>query len=202
MLSYETVDTPTLELLKRLMLVPAFSHTRLVGGTSLALQYGHRKSVDLDLFGTITLESFEIANELKKLGQVQVIKQSANIHIFIVNGIKVDFVNYSYPWIDDLLLTDGIRFAKPKDICAMKLSAICGRGSKKDFFDIYFLSKHYSFKDMLEFYEKKYADGSIFLVMKSIGYFEDAEQDYDPEMLIPISWERVKEHILLLSKAF
>ena len=202
MLSYETVDTATPELLKRLMLVPAFNQLRLVGGTSLALQYGHRKSVDLDLFGLISLESFEIANELKKLGQVQVIKQSANIHIFIVNGIKVDFVNYNYPWIDDLLLTDGIRFAKPKDICAMKLSAICGRGSKKDFIDLYFLSMQYSFREMLDYYEMKYADGSIFLVMKSIGYFEDAEKDYDPEMLKPVTWEKVKEHVRLLAKSY
>ena len=56
MLSYETVEPRTLELLKSLMQEPAFNDMRLVGGTALALQYGHRQSIDLDFFGDLTCE--------------------------------------------------------------------------------------------------------------------------------------------------
>lgn len=57
MLSYGTVDAHTLELLKSIMQQDLFSSLRLVGGTALALQYGHRKSVDLDMFGPVQLDS-------------------------------------------------------------------------------------------------------------------------------------------------
>ena len=72
---------------------PSFDNFRLVGGTSLALQIGHRQSIDLDFFGSQELEEYEISNFLNKVGKVQVLKKSRNILIYSVNGIKVDFVD-------------------------------------------------------------------------------------------------------------
>lgn len=71
-----------------------------MGGTALALQYGHRMSVDLDLFGPIQLDSFEVRRILNQIGKLVVIKETSNIKIYTLDGIKVNFVNYTYPWID------------------------------------------------------------------------------------------------------
>ena len=109
---------------------------------------------------------------------------------------KVDFVNYTYPWLDEIKSADDLRLAGLKDIAAMKLAAVPGRGTKKDFIDIYFLLKQFSLKEMLEYYKQKYADGSEFLVLKSLTYFEDAEPEQEPVMLKNISWQAVKDTVL------
>ena len=195
MLHLSTVDTSTLELLKKLMRFDDFSGLRLVGGTALALQLDHRKSIDLDLFGDINFEDIDIAKLFAGFDSVVTLKRSRNINIFSINDVKVDFVNYSYPWLQQHMLIDGIRLAVTEDIAAMKLAAITGRGSKKDFIDIFFLLQKYSLREMLDFYNKKYFDGSEYLVIKSLTYFDDAEKDNGLEMIVNISWENVKKLI-------
>jgi len=192
MLQYQTVDPETLELLKKLQKISEFSKLRLVGGTSLALQTGHRKSVDLDLFGKIDFENYNILPELNKIGTLVILKQSKNINIFLIDGIKVDFVNYIYEWIDKPIHENGLILASKKDIAAMKLAAVTGRGNKKDFIDIFFLSKEFSLKEMLDFYMKKYPDGSQFLVLKSLTYFKDAEKNEMPIMYNNVAWKMSK----------
>jgi hypothetical protein len=181
---------------------PVFNGLRLVGGTALALKIGHRRSVDIDLFGSITSDIYTITQKLKILGKVNLLNQTENIHIYSVNGVKVDLVNFPYPWLENEITIDGIRLADVKDIAAMKLAAITGRGTRKDFIDLYFLLKQFSLGDMLSFYEEKYSDGSSFLVIKSLTYFEDAERDQSPVMLHPINWETIKKAIVTSVEEF
>lgn len=195
MLHFETVDSPTLELLNKIMAEPLFSPLRLVGGTAMALQTGHRKSVDLDLFGALSLDETILTETVSSMGNIVWLNKLKNIKSLLVNGIKVDFVNYSYPWLSEPLNENNIRLASKKDIAAMKLSAITGRGAKKDFTDLYFLLKEFSLKEMVQLYEEKFADGSAFMVLKSLVYFEDAENDEMPEMLMPASWEMIKKTV-------
>jgi hypothetical protein len=195
MLQYSTIDTKTLEFLKKLQKVPDFSNLRLVGGTALALQLGHRKSIDIDLFGKIDSDELAISKELDKIGSVTRLKKSENINIYTINGIKVDIVNYHYKWLEKPIIEDNLILADKKDIAAMKLSAITGRGLKKDFIDLFFLLKHYNLKQMLGFYNQKYYDGSIFMVLKSLSYFDDANNDESPVMLKQENWENIKEYI-------
>lgn len=138
MLHLETVEYSTLELLRKLQSLPILRDTRLVGGTALALQLGHRKSVDLDFFGTITCEAEELISAIKTVASLIVLKESPHIHIYLVDGIKVDIVNYRYQWFDKPVVDQGIRMAGIKDIAAMKVTAVIGRGTKKDFIDISF----------------------------------------------------------------
>lgn len=195
MLHYETIDPTTLELLKNLLQIPEFSDLRLAGGTSLALQIGHRKSIDLDLFGKLDADSFAVSSRLSRLGESILLKQTQNIHIYLINGIKVDLVNYPYPWIEEINDRDQLRLAGKSDIAAMKLAAITGRGTRKDFIDLYFLLREFDLETMLRFYSEKFYDGSPFLVLKSLAYFEDAEQEPDPFMIGKIEWQSVKETI-------
>ena len=195
MLSLRTVTPDTLELLKALMSAPELSSLRLVGGTALALQYGHRVSVDLDLFGEVTIDKFELLSLLQGLGEVRVINETKNIHQYFVNGIKVDIVNYPYSWIDAPVEEDSIRWASPKDIAALKINAIEGRGTKKDFIDMYLLLQHYSLEEILTFYQQKYPDYSIFRALRSLTYFDDADAQIMPQMFVEDTWEKMKENI-------
>jgi Nucleotidyl transferase AbiEii toxin, Type IV TA system len=196
MLHYEAIDSKTLELLKQLQKVTDFDNLRLVGGSSLALQIGHRKSIDIDLFGIINSDELEISKKLDKIGSVTKIKSSENINIYLIDGIKVDIVNYHYKWLDEPITEDGLVLAKKMDIAAMKLAAITGRGTKKDFIDLYFLLHEYSLEQMLDFYTQKYHDGSTFLVLKSLAYFNDADSEEDPIMLKTMKWTKAKEFII------
>ena len=196
MLSFRTIVPHTLELLRHLMAEPYLQNCRLVGGTALALQYGHRSSVDLDMFGEVPDDDLALLEILERFGMVQGQKTSLYIKTFVVDNIKVDFVNYShFPWIDDAVVEDGLRLASPKDIAAMKISAIEGRGSKKDFYDLFFLLQHYTLEEMLCFYIQKYPQYSMFRVRMSLTYFEDAEKQENPKLFEKLDWETVKESI-------
>ena len=104
MLYLAAIDTPTLGLLNKLMHHPMLNTFRLVGGTALALQIGHRKSVDLDFFGNYDIEMLEFNLLLNEFLTVTSLKRSEKINIFSINDIKVDFVNYKYPWLCDAVV--------------------------------------------------------------------------------------------------
>lgn len=195
MLSTCTIEPHTLELLRELMTEKLFSELRLVGGTSLALQYGHRSSVDLDFFGNAELDGLDVRQILMNMGKTTVIKETRNIKIYTVDDIKIDFVNYSYPWIDKEVCEENIRLASDKDIAAMKVNAIEGRGSKKDFIDIYFLLQHYTLQEIFNYYVQKYPENSIFRALLSLTYFDDADQQLTPKMYIDVSWNEIKAFI-------
>jgi len=197
MLRTDTLEKSTLDLLKRLQKIPLLSELRLVGGTALALQLGHRRSVDLDFFGQIDAEGLQIVDEMYNNGleDIVVIRDTRTIKIFTVNKIKVDIVSYRYKWLEPPIEIDNVKLADIKDIAAMKLAAVTNRGTKKDFIDIFFLLQQFTIKQMMKLYEQKFTDGSIFNVIRSLTYFEDSESDIMPEMLIPVDWLNVKQTI-------
>lgn len=196
MLQLRTILPHTLELLRSIQDLPCAQDTRLVGGTALALQYGHRQSVDLDFFGTLPEDIEQMEDELRGIGQLSILKSTENIRIYSVDDVKVDFVNYSrYPWIDDAIIGEGLRLASPKDIAAMKVNAVEGRGTKKDFIDIYALLQRYSLKELLDFYGRKYPEHSDFRALMSLSYFEDADEQIPPLMFGLPDWEHMKRSI-------
>jgi len=195
MLHYRTINSKTLELLKKIQKIEIFNNLFLVGGTSLALQIGHRISIDLDFFGELNTDRQTIISKLNKIGKVKTLSFTKNINIFTIDDIKVDIVNYNYPWLNNCINSDNIRLAHKSDIAAMKISAITGRGSMKDFIDLFYLLKQFSLKEILGFYEQKYSDASIFLAIKSLTYFDDADKDIMPKMFDEINWESIKDEI-------
>ena len=196
MLSFQTVLPDTLELLKTLMRLPAFNQTRLVGGTALALQYGHRRSVDLDFFGYASEDTEELTEVLRDTVE-HVVRGNCTkrIRAYMLNNVKVDIVTYDYPWIDNAIIEDGIILASPKDIAAMKINAVIGRGMKKDFIDIYYLLKHFTFDELMQLYLKKYSDGSEYRALLSMTYFGDADPQPMPIMFDTVSWDTIKDTI-------
>ncbi len=161
MLQYRAVYPETLGLLKKIMTFESLQDFFLVGGTALALQLGHRISVDLDLFSNKNFYTNDILEELSKDFELNVVFRKKQ-NSLIVNArlkntdsdfVKIDFVKYPYPLIKEIITIDGLRLSAIEDIIATKLSAIANRGAKKDFFDIYELLKIYTLADMFNFFQ-------------------------------------------------
>lgn len=196
MLQLQTVAPDTLELLKTIASKPEMKGFRLVGGTALALQYGHRQSVDLDFFGSPLASQEDTIDMLSSLGNITIHNRTDKILQVVLRGIKVDVIDYSrYGWIDPPVVDDGIVLASPRDIAAMKINAIEGRGGRKDFVDIYMLLQHYTLGELLDFYSMKYPNYSIFRALLSLTYFDDAETQAMPKTFIPQTWEEIKAYI-------
>lgn len=199
MLQTQAVEPGTLEILKKLMEVPELSNFQLVGGTALSLLYGHRLSVDLDLFSSTEFDNTSIAQALEKNFAGFTYRSVSNpIGLFgFIDGVKVDLIkHHHHPLIDAITVTDGIRFTSIPDIMGMKIAAIMKRGVKKDFWDIAELLNHYSVEDFITHYTKKYPSQQLLVsVPFAMTYFDDAEESEDPISLKGQTWEAVKKSI-------
>ncbi|MCL2417520.1 MAG: nucleotidyl transferase AbiEii/AbiGii toxin family protein [Bacteroidales bacterium] len=176
--------------------MPELADTRLVGGTALALLLGHRLSIDIDLFGKINSDILTETLRAERFETFDVTFENKVIKHYMINQVKVDVVKYDYyPWLESMIVEDGIRLAGMKDIAAMKLGAITNRGSRKDFVDLFFLLKTFSMKEIFGFYAEKFPDSTPFITFRSLVYFDDADKENMPDMLIPTTWEEVKKRI-------
>jgi len=198
MLYKETVKPKTLGLLIELMNLKELKQFRLVGGTALSLVLGHRESIDLDLFTDKPFDRDLIINKLTDTFPVFSFEgiKSPRLFFAYINDVKVDFVHTFEPFIYNSDLKESIRFAAIEEIIALKLNAIAGRGAKKDFWDLYELLNHYSFDQMMSFYQKKYPNNALIMIAKSITYFEQADQQPDPICFKNLSWEKIKKDIV------
>ena len=197
MLFLDAIEPETFSLLKRLQALPVLEETRLVGGTALALQLGHRISVDLDIFGKWDY-SEDLGDAFSVLGRTEKESGTPNgrMSFFYIDGVKVDCVAYDmYEWLEPPVKEDGVRLAGIKDIAAMKVNAITNRGTRKDFVDMARLLDDYSLTDIFAWYRGKYPAANPALAMRSMSYFVDAETMPMPRMLIPFDWEEAKDRI-------
>jgi len=195
MLHTQAVSPRLLGVLNQLMASEVFTNFRLVGGTALALQEGHRDSVDIDLFGDQELDEMELSTALQFIGKTTKISSSKRIFTYVVDTIKLDIVQYPYPWLSEAIIDNNIRMAAKEDIAAMKINAITGRGSKKDFIDLHQLLHHFTLEEIFHFYEKKYKEASVFLAIKSLHYFEDADLQEAPKMYKSVTWDNIKNDL-------
>lgn len=198
MLQTRTIEPGTLGLLKQLMSMPELGQFYLVGGTALALQLGHRVSVDLDLFTSQPFDKPELLDFINAhFDEVLLESEGTSMLIINLNQVKVDFVKMSYPVLFSPLEIEGVRMLDIRDIAPMKLKAIAQRGSKKDFYDIYFLLDRLSLAEILRLFSEKFKQHEVFHIIKSLTYFEDAEKYAGPPVFDKtITWKNVKKKIL------
>lgn len=202
-LYYNTVKEELHTVLTRLMSAMEFDPFRLVGGTSLSLQLGHRISVDIDLFTDAEYKSIDFNAidrflrdnfhyvDTPSFGEVAMGK-SYYVGENADRAVKLDLY-YTDPYIRPVLEVDGIRLAHIEDIAAMKLEVIGNGGRKKDFWDIDELSKTYSLKQMLGFFQERcpYSHTKE-EVLKSLVSFERADEESDPVSLRDKPWQVIK----------
>jgi predicted nucleotidyltransferase component of viral defense system len=202
MLHKETIDAATLELLKRLMGDERLQGFVLVGGTSLALQIGHRISVDLDLFIEKQFEADELREYLERNYHLQTDYLAFATVKGEIEGVQVDCIAHAYPWLKPFVLEEGVRLASLEDICAMKLNAIAGNGTRiKDFVDVAYLSSMFSLEQMLKFYEEKYHANPL-MPLKGIVYFADINKNAPVKMANgkPLDWKSIEKRLLAMEK--
>jgi Nucleotidyl transferase AbiEii toxin, Type IV TA system len=201
MLFKKTVAPATWQLLTELMLLPSLQNFGLVGGTNLSLRYGHRLSIDLDLFTKEPFENDKILAEIeRKFINVEVVDDDKNMLYLFIEGVKIDLALVPFPNIAPFDFVENIRLTSCPDVIAMKLNALARRGSKKDFWDLAEILDHYSIDDILGFFKQKYASKDVLYILRSMIYFEDAERQIDPDPLKKISWKQVKSKIQVAVK--
>lgn len=194
MLRFDAVTDSLRNLLMRLAPLPALQDFSLGGGTSLALRFGHRLSVDLDFFTTREFDADQLADHLDITSATQV-NRAPNSLTVDVCGAKLDFLRHAYPLLAPPEEIEGVRLLSLSDVAAMKLNAIANRGAKKDFYDLSELQRHHSIPTMLEWFETKYRSADRFTVIRSLCWFEDAELEPDPVSLNGDVWRLVKNHL-------
>lgn len=201
MLHTETIAPRTLELLKRIMLDESLPPFRLVGGTSLALQLGHRISIDLDLFTDESFDEQQVNDILRINYGFETDFIDKETVKGVIEGVRIDCIAHKYHWICPFSNEEGIRIVSKEDICAMKLNAIAGNGTRiKDFIDIAFLSTYFTLEQMLGFYEEKYHSNSM-MPFKALTYFEDINMAEPVHMIggSKFQWERIRKRLLSMS---
>lgn len=199
MLFKNTVEKATLNLLKDLNEKERLKDFFLAGGTALSLQIGHRKSIDLDFFTLENFSSNEIADSLSDFSNLEIINSSQNTLLTFIDNVKADFIRHHYPLIKNIKSIDGFRIASIEDISAMKLNAINNRGAKKDFYDLYFLLNEFKLTELIKLFEIKYPAFNRLQLLKSLLYFQDAENQPDPVLLKDnLSWKEVKKEITIV----
>jgi len=187
----------TFSLIQQLQALPELKDFYLVGGTALALQLGHRNSIDIDLFTNKGFETELLLENLRKKYEVEVTHNFRNTILATINHIKTDFISHQYPIIKPIITEENISMLSLEDICAMKLNAISNSGQRlKDFIDIYYLLEHFSFHQMISFYKEKYPNFNPVIPCRAITFFDDIDQNIDhPKMIKPIKLTQIKKRL-------
>ena len=161
-------------------IAPSIEQFYLAGGTSLALQIGHRRSDDLDFFTATPFDPQYLINDLAPENVPFVRKDTLYCE---VKGVKVSFMLYQQPLLYPLISWNEINLADWRDISAEKMKTISQRGAKKDFYDLYAVLKlKLSIQEVCELFVRKFQHSKInnYHVLKSLVYFDDAESDPEP----------------------
>lgn len=190
----KVINSKTKQILAEFGQNPKLKNFYLAGGTGLALQLGHRISVDLDFFSKDKFEPELLIHQIKGLGDFSLQSQDWGTVHAVLNEIKITFLYYDYLLLFSFKQFQGVSVADELDIACMKLGAIAARGSKKDFIDLYFLCQKIELKEILKLFVKKYKEVNFEIthLFKSLCYFEQAEKEPLPKMLKEASWERIK----------
>lgn len=186
--------TSALAILAKSKILPA--KTYLAGGTSLALQLGHRISVDFDFFTPINFNQGNLIQKLSKIGKFTSENEAPNTLLGKFENISFSIFTYKYPLLSKAIDFNGVSLASPKDIGAMKIAAIMDRGTKKDFIDIFFLGKFGLTTDnLLDLYDQKYKllENHLYSIIRSLGYFVEANASEMPPMIEKVSWEEIEK---------
>jgi hypothetical protein len=194
----EVITGPTEATLRALQDASLLDTFYLAGGTGLALQIGHRLSQDLDFFANDLFDEEILLQRVQKLEGFSLTAKAPHTIHAIIRGTKVSFLGYTYPLLFPTARFLDVAVADPRDIACMKISAIASRGTKRDFVDLYMSAKRFCLSDLLRLFERKYEQARYQKIhlLKSLAFFEDAEKDPMPAMLVPLDWNDVKQFFL------
>ena len=171
----------------------------LAGGTGLALHLGHRYSEDLVFFRGQPFDPAESAQSLSRIGRVRVQQIAEDTLHLELTGLRVSFLRTQAPLPFPGTSYRRLTVADPRDIAVMKVIAIGGRGSRKDFIDLFFyIESGGTLAAVLSLVDQRYQEVNFntYHLVKSLVYFTDAEEEPIPQIIKPVAWEAVKELLI------
>jgi len=181
-----------LELLSRVGEARSFY---LAGGTALALHLGHRRSRDFDFFRGKDFLPQDLLSSLRETGTIRVLQEASGTLTVMLREVPTSFFRYDYPLLRPLHESPwGLSLADPEDIAVMKLAALAGRGSRKDFVDLYVYTRGVApLEQTFARFREKYRGVSVdpYHLVRSLTFFEDAEAETLPDMLVPLAWDQI-----------
>lgn len=198
MLHTQVLQPTTLELLRSLQDKTYLNNFHLAGRTALALYYGHRKSIDIDLFSNTDFDTARILESIQQDYSIQLLFTAENTIKGTIDSVNIDIIAHKYRWLKEPLINENIRLISEPDIIAMKLNAISISGQRsKDFIDIYYALDHYNIKKIISFYQQKYNQQGETHILKSLIYFKDTDLSDWPVLIKnpSLKWSAVKERI-------
>lgn len=207
-MNWNIFDKERFELLKKITETVSLDNYYMIGGTALSLQLGLRESFDFDFCVSTYFNNEILLEELRKLGTVEVKQNQKGTCDVILNGVQVSFFYYPNKVINDFVKSDEIknlRMASILDIAVMKVTAIGGRGAKKDFFDLYNIlnSEDISVADLADGLVQKCGNNiNYFNTIMGLSYFEDAEQELLPKTFVEYDWNKIKEFFVKFQEEF
>lgn len=205
MLHKETITPILFEVLKALMSIRHLDSFRLVGGTAIALQLGHRKSIDIDLFSNETVNKQILVRELgNKFPEIEFFVSDDSI-VTRIHGIKIDIYDqWMIPFKEPPIYEEGIRIASLKDLAAFKLTAFTERRDKKDYIDLFFLFEKFGGLSLLKDYKMYNPLLSPKSLMFALTEVSTAEQNSSPmpDMLLEAPWSKINDTLLLAAKEY
>jgi hypothetical protein len=182
-----------LELLSRL---PELQTFYLAGGTALALHLGHRRSRDFDFFRSKEFRPQDLLTHIREVGEIELLQETTGTLTVALLGIPTSFFHYGYPLLRPLQETPwAIGLAHADDIAAMKLAALAGRGSRKDFVDLYFYCRQgQRLEDVFALFREKYRGLTVdsYHLLRSLTFFDDAEAEVMPDLIMEGTWDEIK----------
>lgn len=199
-------DRNRYDLLKKLSEEVSINDYYMIGGTALSLQLGLRESYDFDFCVKKEFNNELLLEELKKLGNVEVIQNQKGTCDVLLNGVQVSFFYYPNKVLKDFIKVEempNLKFASILDIAIMKLVAIGGRGAKKDFFDLYNIIKKCNINayELVEGLKQKCGENINYVnIIMGLSYFEDAEDEILPNTFVDYNWKEIKKFFIEFQK--
>jgi hypothetical protein len=205
MLYKDTVNRDLIDVAEKLALLPQLEKFRIAGGTGVALQIGHRVSIDIDLFSNEKVNKVEIASSLNELfPEIKVFVGTDTLRTTI-KGVRVELYDeWHTPFKTDPIIVEGIRLASLRDIAAFKLETITERREKKDYIDLYFLFNQLGAVEVLSNFKNYNPHISAKSVLFALGEVVEAQNNKSvmPQMLVPTSWNEITQSMLDAARTF
>lgn len=194
---------------ERQALLPALSLVKaqgfyLAGGTALALQLGHRTSIDFDFYTASNWhEILPLETALRQVMSFTTDHIADGTLIGHCNTVELSFFRYQYPLIAPLIDTDSLHVAAVADIAAMKMVALSQRGLRRDFIDIHAIATQYGMREVFAWTQKKFPQLDAYILLRALTYFEDADSDPADariRLLQPVEWSQVKQYCIAAAR--
>ncbi len=199
-------DRNRYDLLKKLSEEVSINDYYMIGGTALSLQLGLRESYDFDFCVKGEFNNELLLEELKKIGNIEVIQNQKGTCDVLLNGVQVSFFYYPNKVLKDFIKVEEIpnlNFASILDIATMKVVAIGGRGAKKDFFDLFNIIKKCNINtyELVEGLKQKCGENINYVnIIMGLSYFEDAEDEILPNTFVDYNWGEIKKFFIEFQK--